>query len=152
MDRLDAAGEPVIVAALVVAASLNPCDLLTKQEVAAVQGEAYTEAKPSRNEQISQCFYQLPTFTKSVSVGIIGGNAREFWRVHFEGEGESESAPPRRIGGVGEKAYWTGNRLTGALYVLRGDAILRVSVGGPGSEQQKIAKSKRLAKRALRRM
>ncbi len=33
-----------------------------------------------------------------------------------------------------------------------GNAILRVSVGGPGSESQKIVKSKRLAKSALRRM
>ncbi len=143
----------MMLAALVLAATLNPCDLLSKQEVAAVQGERYAETKLTSNESMSQCFYRLPTFTRSVSVGIIGGDARDFWRKHFQGEERGEkSAPPRRIGGVGEEAYWTGNRTTGALYVLHGDRILRISVGGPGTEEQKIARSKWLAKRALRRM
>jgi hypothetical protein len=39
-----------------------------------------------------------------------------------------------------------------SCYVLRGDAILRVSVGGPESEAQKLTKSKRLARRIVGRL
>jgi hypothetical protein len=53
---------------------------------------------------------------------------------------------------VGEKAFWSGNRFGGALYVLKGDVFIRISVGGPDKEETKIEKSKRLAEKALGRL
>ena len=53
------------------------------------------------------------------------------------------------IKGVGRDAVWAGNRVSGALYVLTRDAIMRISIGGPGVVQSKIEKSKALAKRVL---
>jgi len=56
------------------------------------------------------------------------------------------------IAGVGEEAYWTGNRFAGALYVLRGDMFLRISVGGIRDQQARIATAKALALAALKRL
>ena len=66
-----------------------------------------------------------------------------------EAEGDSK---PRAIGGVGEEVYWAGNQIAGALYVLRGNTFLRISVGGIRDERERIEKSKALALAVLKRM
>ena len=65
---------------------------------------------------------------------------------------EEEETRAQRVEGVGDEAFWTGNRKIGVLFVLKGDRFLRVSIGGPDSEQVKIEKMKELAKRALARL
>ena len=143
-------------------AERNACELLTEKDIAAVQGEAFTDTKLTGSKEgaldISQCFFQLPNFSKSVSVMVMrpapgsnGDAVRAYWKSRIESEGEEEQKT-LRIHGVGKEALWSGNRITGALYVVDRDAILRISVGGPGSQEQRIAKSKRLAARALRRL
>lgn len=85
---------------------------------------------------------------------------REFWRRQFhrsarersedrEAEGESR---PRATTGIGDEAYWAGNRIAGALYVLHRDTFMRISVGGIPSERERIEKSKALARAAVRRL
>lgn len=69
-----------------------------------------------------------------------------------EGEEEEEGAPPQRVSGVGEEAYWLGNRVGGALYVLKGNIYLRVSIGGPYGQASKMRKSRLLAQKALARL
>lgn len=99
--------------------------------------------------------------------------AREYWNERFERfevekgekendgkeprergkEGEEEKAsPPKKIEGIGEKAFWSGNRVGGALYVLKNDFIVRVSVGGPDDEKAKTEKSKALSAKVLSRL
>jgi hypothetical protein len=144
----------MILGAILLAANLDACHVLTRGEVAAVQGESFTAAKLTTRDEITQCFYQLPTFSKSISVDVI--RDREFWEQHFDREEaeehEEEARPPREIKGLGDDALWVGGRAAGSLYVRKGNAVLRVSVGGPGSEDEKLAKSKTLAQRALKRM
>jgi len=145
----------MIIGAILLAANLDACHVLTKREVAAVQGESFTAAKLTTRDEITQCFYQLPTFSKSISVDVI--RDKEFWAEHFDREEaeaheEEEARPPREIRGLGDDALWVGGRAAGSLYVRTGDAVLRVSVGGPGSEDEKLAKSKTLAELALKRM
>jgi hypothetical protein len=53
---------------------------------------------------------------------------------------------------VGEEAYWVGGPVVGALYILRGDTFLRISVGGVREESRRIEKSIALARAALKRM
>jgi hypothetical protein len=65
---------------------------------------------------------------------------------------EEESAPPLRVAGVGDDAYWTGNQKLGALYVLKGDVILWISVGGAGDQQTKIKRTRTLAQQSLKRI
>jgi len=69
-----------------------------------------------------------------------------------EREEKEKGVPPKRLDGIGEEAFWSGNRFGGALYVLKGDVFIRVSVGGPDNEETKIEKSKTLAQKALSRL
>jgi Protein of unknown function (DUF1573) len=130
----------------------------------------------------SQCYFGLPNSANSISLvvtqraeGADGRSPKQFWEQAFHREqkeekerdeekraekkqdagkqGEEEEAPPpKKITGVGEEAFWTGNRFGGALYVLRGDTFIRVSVGGAGDESSKIEKSKKLARMVLKRL
>ena len=141
-------------------AARDACQLLTKQEVAAVQGQPFSNAKLTTRGDRSQCFYELPQFVDSVSLDVIRGTGRQFWEKTFEDEGEEREeaeehetkSAPKRVEGVGDEAYWVGTRAAGSLYVLHKKSVLRVSVGGAGTEAEKIARSKRLAAKALRRL
>ena len=78
---------------------------------------------------------------------------RESLREQERGKGEEEkSTPPKKIDGVGDEAFWLGNRVGGALYVLKKDAFIRISIGGPDNEETKIKKLKALAEKALPRL
>jgi hypothetical protein len=149
------------------AATPNACQVLTPRDVARVQGAKYKKTRLTESSDsgvtISQCFYALPHLSDSVTVDLIRGQAREFWQKHFADineasvlsvsrEPEEDQNRPRVVTGIGEKAVWTGNRMAGALYVLSGQTVVRVSVGGGGSEEQKIEHAKRLAERAVRRL
>jgi hypothetical protein len=68
-----------------------------------------------------------------------------------EGE-EEEGAPPEPVRGVGDEAFWTASRIGGALYVLKRDRFIRISVGGKGDAEAKLKKSKTLARNVLRRL
>jgi len=152
----------------------NACQLLTARDIARVQGQEFKSAKLTESDAngltVSQCFYALPSFTSSVSVDLMRGKTTTFWRSHFanardakdeDDEDRDRSAPreseehesaARKVRGVGDAAVWSGNRVAGALYVLKGDTIVRVSVGGSGTQEQKIERSKKLAARALRKL
>jgi hypothetical protein len=62
------------------------------------------------------------------------------------------AAKPRRVSGIGDEAFWDGSTLGGGLFVLKGDAYFRLSVGGPDNEAVKIEKLKKLARRVLTRL
>jgi hypothetical protein len=171
----------------------DACELLTADEIKAVQGEASKETKASQRADgsfaIAQCFYTTPTFTKSVSLEVTeaqtGGkeSPRAFWAEHFtraakEGaererehgrdkdkdkekdkdkaqprsEEEEEGAPPERIRGLGDEAYWVNSRVSGALYVLKGNRFIRLSLGGADSDANRQKKAKTLAQKALARL
>ena len=56
---------------LLIAAAVDACALLTAEEIEAVQRERPQISKPSAHSggdlAVRQCFYQLPTFEKSIS-------------------------------------------------------------------------------------
>ena len=151
------------------AASANfACMLLTKEEVQAVQGDAFKDTKPSEHSSagliVSQCYFELPMPVNSVVLtvtrkGDSGGDPIESWRQIFhreesirkKEEGEEEKKP-LKIDGLGDEAFWTGTRIGGALYVLKGNCYVRISVGGAGDQEQKIQKSKTLAADVLKRL
>ena len=129
----------------------------------------------------SQCYYVTAEANRSVSLVVtqsLGAGQRspkEFWSETFgrydqataeeederkpsersrqeKGDAERETEErPVRIDGLGDSAYWTGDRFGGALYILKKDSYLRVSVGGRDSDEGKIEKSKALATKALAR-
>jgi len=131
--------------------------------------------------RLSQCYYSAAEPSKSVSLALTQANPdykgkrtpKDYWAETFgpyddekqadrpsatgadakpDKEKEEKAAPPRKIDGVGEDAFWVGNRIGGALYVLKDNAILRISVGGPDNQETKINKSKALALKALPRL
>ena len=192
-----------------IAASAVPksatCALLSNGEIKAVQGEEPADAQGSEHLtgslSMSQCFYRLPTFSKSINLeitraapGAPGPAVADFWRKSFgraaveereqkrEGEErsgrerenelerekasggvregghaeekergeENEGARPQRVKGIGDEAYWSGNPVSAALYVLKKDTIIRLSIGGPEDPSVKIKKAKTLAQKVLK--
>ena len=100
-------------------------------------------------------------------------NIREFWKERFGSAGnekererererdrdkkakvteeeDEERAPPERVKGIGEEAYAVGNAKMGALYVLKGDKFLRISIGGSHSQPERIEKMKTLAQYVMK--
>jgi hypothetical protein len=130
--------------------------------------------------RIAQCYFATAESNRSVSLTVTqsGGqgsqSVRDYWKETFgkfsnadkekeQGEAkekesgrkereEEEARPPKKIDGVGEEAFWSGNRFGGALYVLKGENMIRVSVGGPDNEEGKINKSKALADKVLSKL
>src|SRR3954466_7740448 len=153
---------------------IDACSLLTSEEIQSIQGEAVQETKPSNSSgkgfYAAQCYFALPTHTNSVVVtvtqraaGATGKGPREWWAETFhreEGEREPErgrgrereeeerKTPPQKIDGVGDEAFWTGNAVGGAIYVLKDDVYIRVSTGG----KDQLDRSKRLAELAVKHL
>ena len=149
---------------------VDPCRLLTSDELKEVQGEALKEASRSDRQNpefdVAQCYYLLPTAANSVALSVTtaragGKGIKEFWERTFreapdargdKGDTEEASARPEKISGIGEQAYWEASGVGGALYVLQHDVIFRLSVGGSGDIKTKLSKSKTLARKALARI
>lgn len=142
--------------------------------------ETKPSVQQSSNFLMSECFFGTGTSNKSVSLALAAPDParpsaltpREFWRKQFhppepveeekpvagkapkkaEVDREEELRKPRPIDGLGEEAYWVGNPISGALYVLKGNSFLRISVGGVREESARMEKSKALARAALKRL
>lgn len=157
----------------------NVCALLTSAEIKAVQGEGVEESKPSEQNngglRLAECLFRTTTPAKSVSVAMaVPGkqSPRDFWRKQFHASGEmakpahvvthnekgrkkedeDERTRPRAIPRVGDEAFWVGGPVSGALYALRGNKFIRVSVGGVRDESERIKKSVALAQSVLKHM
>ena len=68
------------------------------------------------------------------------------------GDEKEQGSAPKKIEGLGDDAYWVGNRFGGMLYVLKGDAFISIGVGGTDDPESKLKKSKALAEKALQRL
>jgi hypothetical protein len=165
-------------------AKIDPCSLITADEVLKIQGSSVKEVKPSETSdasfRFSQCFYTTEIFNESVSLAVTQRNSagdkpkdpKEFWKDSFgkyastvqEREGDEEkkkslaeededrAAKPKKVEGLGDDAWWTASRMGGAVYVLKDNVFIRVSVGGTGNEESKMEKAKALATKALSRL
>jgi hypothetical protein len=117
-----------------------------------------------------------------VTRGGGGTSARKFWDARFErareeggkgerererererkerekkgekkgGEEEEEESLPTPVKGIGDEAYWASSHVNGILYVLKGDAFVRVSIGGADDNATRLKKSKALAQKAISRL
>ena len=145
------------------------CTLLTKEEAQAVQGEPFNDTKASQKTSAgltqSQCYFQMPTAVNSIVLTVTqraeGADARDpkqNWQELFHHDkpskkkGEKEEPGPEKIEGIGDDAFWTGSRVGGALYVLKGNSFIRISIGGGSDRPEKIEKSKALAQSVLKRL
>ena len=131
---------------------------------------------------ISQCYYTVISADGSKNLSVYlqviqrdpksskRDALKEFWEERFEREGkekteakreakreereeeEEEINPPLPVSSVGDEAFWLGTSRGGALFVLKKDKVLRVTVGGTDDVKAQIEKSKTLAKKALARL
>lgn len=146
------------------AAATDACALLPPQEIAAVQGETPSQSTATARDEgplhVSGCVFVLPTFARSIALEVTRGApgaVRKRWRRLFHSrqrgeEGEEQKAGPERVRGLGDEAYWLAEKPSGALYVLRRNAILRISLGGPDAREAKVARARVLLGKALRRL
>ena len=150
--------------------AIDACSLLTSEEIQAVQEEPLKERKPGASSKgklsVSQCYFELPTFSNSISLQVvqrgIGAQAsdpKQVWKDMFHkeqpppvGEGPKRKEPPERIEGLGDEAFWAGNEKIGALYALKGNSYIRLSVGGRDDRSTRLKKSRDLAQIALKRL
>jgi hypothetical protein len=153
----------------------DACSLVSKEEVESVQQTPINDAKSSERLdgtfRISQCLYNAAEFSKSVNLALIqrdpkqhgARGPKDFWKEKFDPyeneeprtstHNESEEGPaPKKIVGLGDEAYWVANRFGGILYVLKGDALISIGIGGTDGEDTKLGKSKVLAQKALQRL
>lgn len=145
----------------------DPCRLLTDAEVRGVQGHAPTQKIPSEQPagsfRFTQCFYRTAELSSSVSVALgipltdsKRSGPRDYWQAQFErderGKSYKKKQEPKRVAGLGDESFWVGDPVTGALYVLRDEVFLRVSVGGSPDQSQKIKRARTLAIYALKRL
>jgi hypothetical protein len=136
--------------------------------------------QPSGGLFAAQCLFRTSTVSKSVSLSLTASDplrpaaltARELWQKQFHSpevesdkesaagknvkkldfERERESGKPLPIPGLGEEAYWVASPVASALYVLKGEMFLRISVGSAGQESARMEKSKALARAALKHL
>jgi Protein of unknown function (DUF1573) len=155
---------------------IDACSLLTSNDIQSVQGEPLKQGTASGTAgpglSVSQCYFSLPTSSNSISLMVVqkgdGADAqdpKQQWKKMFDAalQGEKErakesdsgrekSSPPEKIAGVGDEAYWSANRVGGELFVLKGDAYIRISVGGADDKAGKLKKSKALAEDVLKHL
>lgn len=153
----------------------DACGLLTRAEVQAIQGGKLRQAKPSRQNDgalsVSQCFYDIEPFVKSVSLAMTrseGANAdastvKARWDRLFHSaaraEAEKESREEaekggdlRPVPGIGQEAFWEPSRVGGALYVFQKGAFIRISVGGSEADAARLERTKKLARLIVKRI
>ncbi|MET0645327.1 MAG: hypothetical protein ABW208_01820 [Pyrinomonadaceae bacterium] len=181
------------------------CALISAEDFKEVQGEAPAAAQGSEHAagplSMSQCFFRLPTFDKSVNLEVVraaagadAGALKDYWRKRFRPEAvearaqerelkaeaerqreeelkrereagqvreggrrqkrnrESEDWRPQPVPGLGEEAYLTGNDTNTTLFVLKGDAVLRLTLGGTETRADKLKKAAALAGKVLKRL
>ncbi len=151
---------------------IEACALLTSAEIEAVQGEPIAATTPSLERGMSECVFTTATPAKSVSLAVAmpaksGLTPRQIWTKQFhpakkqeraesdkagKREEENEGSAPQAVSGLGDQAYWMANPVAGALYVLRGDKFIRLSLGGIPKQSDRLAKSKLLARNILARL
>jgi hypothetical protein len=148
----------------------DPCSLLDASDVQLAQGDVLVDAqksvKTSGDVSVAQCYFRVPEESRSVTLEITRASSpaatRALWKKQFEPKEreEREQGAQERAGevhgvevpGLGEDAMWTGNRVSGALYVRTPDTILRISLGGIGAPEVKLERAKLLARRAIQRL
>ena len=155
--------------------SAGACAILPAAAIQKVFGEVVTNAKPAAQTtgelKHSQCFYSLPTFTNSISVSMTAANpasvhrdaARELWQrwFHAEGDGDrdapgtseekEEAAKASPLPNLGDEAFWV-HSFVGNLYVLKGNTVLRISIGGKLSDEERQKRARVLAVAALKNL
>lgn len=157
-----AAAQPPAQAATATPVVIKACNLLSSKDIQSVQGEVLKQAVGRESAQgnlvESHCYFALPTGAKSISLSVTaagkGRAAREIraFLDEFHRPPKKKHRAPTKIEGLGQEAFWASSASGGNLYVFDRDRFIRLSVGGPGDQAEKLKKSKALARMVLARL
>jgi hypothetical protein len=145
--------------------TIDSCALLAAGEIEAAQKETVRESKSSAHRvkglDVAQCIFATADVIHSISLTVMtaggarsrGDAIRTYWAETFgPGRRLGRKNPPRAVPGAGQEAFWTSDARAGVLYVLSGDVVLRLSVGGVSDEEERLRRSSLLAQAALRKL
>jgi hypothetical protein len=115
------------------------CALISDEELKEVQGEAPSDAQGSEHLagglSMSQCFYRLPTFVKSINLEVVraapgasAGALKEYWRRRFHPEAVEERERERELKEEREREH--------EQQLERERAAGQVREGGHGEEEE----------------
>ena len=158
-----------------VSVTRDACSLVSKEEVETVQAAPVNETKKSEHSDgvfvVSQCFFNAADSSKSVTLAIVRSDRKQnsertpkdFWKEKFDpywdeepksksGDEKEQDSAPKKIEGLGDDAYWVGNRVGGILYVIKGETFFSIGVDGTEDQETQLKKSKALAEKALQRL
>jgi hypothetical protein len=130
--------------------------LYTAEDFSKSVSLAVTQRDPTSSGKRSVNDFWNETFGRFKDEGKeSNGDKHERERLGEQGRREGEEKafiPPKKIDGIGDDAFWSPNPTGGAIYVLKRDVFIRVSIGGRDDEQGKLDKSKILAQKAVDRL
>ncbi|HZW88212.1 MAG TPA: hypothetical protein VFF12_03970, partial [Myxococcaceae bacterium] len=90
--------------------------------------------------------------TRGPRVAQLAERMRLAAAVEGEESGDFEAPAVERVEGLGDEAFWAEGARQGALYVRRGQTLLRVAVGGDEDKKAKMTKLRLLVSKALGRL
>ena len=125
-------------------------DFSKSVSLAVTQRDPTSSGKRSVNDFWNETFGRF-TDEEKKSNSDNEGSKRLREQAGREGE-EKTFIPPKRIDGIGDGAFWSPNPVGGAIYVLKKDVFIRLSIGGRDNEDGKLDKSKALAQKAIDRL
>jgi len=130
--------------------------LYTAEDFSKSVSLAVTQRDPASSGKLSVKDFWNETFvrfTDKEKESNGGKEEREKPRQEPRREGEEKAfIPPKKIAGIGDDAFWSPNPVGGAIYVLKKDVFIRISIGGHDNEEGKLDKSKALARMAIDRL
>ncbi len=124
--------------------TVDPCELLTVDEVAAVLEGAIGEPAGNNVLPLLPCEYPREDGTAFVDLEVYTGSREDVENYFESGEGDW-----RDVEGLGEAAHWA--ELSGQIEVLQGNYALTITVSAPGGGSQ-LEAAKGLAQKALQRL
>jgi hypothetical protein len=159
----------MLVSVLLMAAALHAnetsvCKALSAADLEHTQNAKLLLVKPLQRDDgkltTASCYFRMDPDSESVSLEIISRSKgdsidpREFWKSHFseareqdeqENEAREHHRPPEKIDNLGDEAYWVDTGRDGALYVLNGGKIIRLSLGGKTPQTEKKQRAVQLS-------
>src|SRR4029077_8246453 len=124
-------------------------DFSKSVSLAVTQRDPASSGKRSVNDFWNETFGRFTDQEKKSNSDKERNGLRE--QAPREGE-EKTFILPKKIDGIGDDAFWSPNPVGGAIYVLKKDVFIRLSIGGRDNEQGKLDKSKALARKAIDRL
>jgi len=107
-------------------AAPDPCTLLTREEAAAANGADLGAGQRGRGASFNQCDFREQATGRLVSVSIDRGPQS---RAEFDQLRRMFAQSREDVPGLGDQAFVAST--PGAIYVLKGDALLSIQIVGP---------------------